>query len=379
MLTNEEPPAKFDEKATAVKAFGTFLKGTVADKAHSGSARQPFEEESSDYYPVALTLESMRPGDDLRRPVRARAHDREAPPADARSAAACCSRSTDSPTAPWRESDTGAATSSTRRSASSADLDSSGFGPSCAAPASSFASTTRRSEEHPDYGDVSRDAAKLDLEGFYDKMEDVLSPQPLDPQRAMLETISALEEQVRTRVKSVDNGRKWLDDGEGARVDARGPGDLRDERRLGGLLHAVARSAHPHRDRRRAGLPGARRPAARALRDARRPHRRRRWRASSSASSTRELESRSVEYTRTDGTAVQADARRGPRRAATALEMAYNPNDCVESRWGAPAGSAELATCRAHAPAEQRSRMESYRAWFHERRRPPRKYVPCSD
>ena len=56
-----------------------------------------------------------------------------------------------------------------------------------------------------------------------------------------------------------------------------------------------------------------------------------------------------------------------------ALEMAYNPNECVESRWGAPAGSAELATCRAHAPAEQRARMETYRAWFHERRRPPRK------
>jgi hypothetical protein len=56
-----------------------------------------------------------------------------------------------------------------------------------------------------------------------------------------------------------------------------------------------------------------------------------------------------------------------------AFEVAYNPNDCVESRWGAPAGSAERATCHAHAPAEQRSRMEGYRAWFHERRRPPRK------
>jgi hypothetical protein len=58
---------------------------------------------------------------------------------------------------------------------------------------------------------------------------------------------------------------------------------------------------------------------------------------------------------------------------SAALEMAYNPNDCVESRWGAPEGSEELATCRAHAPADQRSRMEAYRPWFHERRRPPRK------
>ena len=48
---------------------------------------------------------------------------------------------------------------------------------------------------------------KLDVEGFYDKMEDVLSPRPLDPERAMMETIAALEEQVRTRVQSVENGR----------------------------------------------------------------------------------------------------------------------------------------------------------------------------
>src|SRR5205807_2094097 len=61
-----------------------------------------------------------------------------------------------------------------------------------------------------EYGDLSREAEKLDVEGFYDRMEDVLSPKPLDADRALLETISALEEQVRTRVKSVDNGGKWL-------------------------------------------------------------------------------------------------------------------------------------------------------------------------
>ena len=52
--------------------------------------------------------------------------------------------------------------------------------------------------------------------------------------------------------------------------------------------------------------------------------------------------------------------------------MAYNPNDCVEMRWGAPEASAEASACRRHAPPEQRARMEDYRVWFHERRRPPR-------
>jgi len=41
-------------------------------------------------------------------------------------------------------------------------------------------------------------------------------------------------------------------------------------------------------------------------------------------------------------------------------------------RWGAPPGSDESATCSAHAPAEQTAKMAEYRAWFHERRRPPR-------
>jgi hypothetical protein len=56
----------------------------------------------------------------------------------------------------------------------------------------------------------------------------------------------------------------------------------------------------------------------------------------------------------------------------TDLEMAYNLNDCVELRWGAAPQSEEASTCKRHAPDTQRTKMTSYRAWFHERRRPPR-------
>ena len=52
--------------------------------------------------------------------------------------------------------------------------------------------------------------------------------------------------------------------------------------------------------------------------------------------------------------------------------MAYNPNDCVELRWGAREGTPELATCKRRAPADQRARMEQYRSWFRDARRPPR-------
>jgi hypothetical protein len=53
-----------------------------------------------------------------------------------------------------------------------------------------------------------------------------------------------------------------------------------------------------------------------------------------------------------------------------ALEMAYNPNDCVELRWGAPPNSDEASTCERHAPAEQRAKMIKYRSWFQERHWP---------
>ena len=57
---------------------------------------------------------------------------------------------------------------------------------------------------------------------------------------------------------------------------------------------------------------------------------------------------------------------------APALEMAYNVNDCVELRWGAAEKSEEAATCKRTASGAQRAKMAKYRAWFHERRRPPR-------
>ena len=56
----------------------------------------------------------------------------------------------------------------------------------------------------------------------------------------------------------------------------------------------------------------------------------------------------------------------------TAFEVAYNPNDCVEVRWGATAGTPEMATCKRHAPDDQKARMTEYRPWFRDARRPSR-------
>ena len=84
-----------------------------------------------------------------------------------------------------------------------------------------------------------------------------------------------------------------------------------------------------------------------------------------------ELAARRFSYPRSDGSQWTLALKDAVDRAVD-LEMAYNPNDCVELRWGAPETGEEASTCKRHAPSVQRAKMAKYRVWFHERRRPPR-------
>src|SRR5262249_8777440 len=84
-----------------------------------------------------------------------------------------------------------------------------------------------------------------------------------------------------------------------------------------------------------------------------------------------ELGKRTFSYTRSNGSSFTLTLNDIVARAS-AFEAGYNPNDCVETRWGAPPGSREASTCARKAPAEQRARMQEYRGWFRDRHRPPR-------
>src|SRR5580693_1693740 len=46
-------------------------------------------------------------------------------------------------------------------------------------------------------------------------MDDVMSPERLDPRRAMEDAIASLDEQVKLRVTAVENGRKFQNTGHG--------------------------------------------------------------------------------------------------------------------------------------------------------------------
>ena len=50
------------KSAGLAASFGHFVQSTVADAVHSGSARTPLGDENTDYYPVSLTQDTLRPG-----------------------------------------------------------------------------------------------------------------------------------------------------------------------------------------------------------------------------------------------------------------------------------------------------------------------------
>ena len=224
--------------------------------------------------------------------------------------------------------------------------------------------------KNPQYGDFSLDQSRLGVEDFYDRMDDVMSPAPLDPLRAMKEAITSLEEQVKVRVTSVENGRKFQNSG-------RGEATMPDGAAIFETIGAWEDFSTPSRDLRLLiaidvvrGFPD---------RVARRPERYAMPKEKSIADVKAELESvlaselsaRKFSYPRSDGSPWTLALKDVADRTAD-LEMAYNPNDCVELRWGAPDKSEEASTCKRHAPSAQRAKMTKYRTWFHERRRPPR-------
>ncbi len=224
--------------------------------------------------------------------------------------------------------------------------------------------------DDPRFPPFSDEQAHLSPEEFYARMSAFIHPQGLDPVRACGDTLDALVEQLQTRVGSVENGERYM------RAHPSPAVTMPQGAHIFETIGPWEDYATPSRDMRLiiamnvlAGLPDriVRHPELYVLGGGRAED----ARAAVEALHARRVRETTIVYTRSDGspwTLTLADvlARR------TAFEMAYNPNDCVEIRWGATPGSPEYATCRRHAPAEQLARMAEYRPWFREARRPPR-------
>jgi len=222
--------------------------------------------------------------------------------------------------------------------------------------------------KNPNYGDVSLEQMNFSMEEFYDRMDEVMSPDPLDPAKAMADAITSLAEQVNTRVTAVENGRKFQNSGKG---DASMP----DGASIFETNGAWEDFSTPARDLRLLiaidvvrGFPDrvARLPQRYAIPFGQTPAG---VKANLQSALASELAARKITYTRSDGSPWTLTLKDVVDRA-TDLEMAYNPNDCVELRWGAAQGSDEAATCKKHAPVAQRAKMSDYRSWFRDRHWP---------
>jgi len=348
-----------------LKRLGEFFRTTLANAARSGAGRTPADEQDSDYYPIALSGNTLRPGVIFGDPYgHVLVVVQRVPQAPSHAGVLLAVDGQPDGTVArkrfWRGNFLFAIDPA---------LGSAGF--------KRFRPIARDKQgrlARPDNAALAdfspTDQSEAGVEGFYDKVEDVLSPAPLDPSQALLETLQALEEQVKARVVSVENGRRFLASGGP-------PAEMPDGDNIFETIGEWEDFSTPSRDLRlliaidvARSLPSRveRRPGRYAMPVGEAPDR---LRASLEERLASELRERKFSYTRTDGSAWELSLDDVAGRQG-ALEVAYNPNDCVETRWGAPAGSAEISTCAGHAPAEQRTKMETYRQWFHDRRRPVR-------
>ena len=166
--------------------------------------------------------------------------------------------------------------------------------------------------QNPSYGDFSLDQSQMSAEDFYDRMDDVMSPEPLDPVKAMTDAIASLNEQVKTRVTSVENGRKYQEKQPGEVAMPNGPSIFETSGRLGGFLHSGARFPSADRDRCRAGISRSRHSAGVALRDAERQEHRGREKRVAGRARLRACLAKNILYAQR-WLAVDAVAEGGPR------------------------------------------------------------------
>jgi hypothetical protein len=220
------------------------------------------------------------------------------------------------------------------------------------------------------YTPFSMEQYEGSADDFYDSVEALINPRPLEPASVQRSLVDALEESVVRRVVSVDNGEQWIRQHSGRTMEmpegsaifqTSGPWEdfatpSRDMRLLISLDAVVGFADAVRRSPGRFGLDEDDVDATVAELE---------------GVLAEELESRTFSYTRSDGSEQELTLKQVVDRME-AFEMAYNPNDCIEIRWGAPESSDEYGTCRRHAPRGQRAKMREYQGWFDTRHRPPR-------
>ena len=352
-----------------VLAFNAFLR-RVMDGVHSGTARTSLDNENSDYYPVALELTALRPGVVFADPyghtlilIRWVSQTKDHPglllSVDAQPDGTVGVKRF------WK----GNFLFSTSEVVGEPGFKA--FRPVALQNGKVFLMKNETLTDSAGFAPYSLQQRKMEPDVFYHTMERLINPEPLDPETALLDLIESLHEQLLVRVTSVANGEAWVRSRPGEIVPM--PSGAAGIFLAGGQWENFST---PNRDLRLLiamdevlNFPDkvVRSPGDFNFSGQGSPEQVRTKLQSILDQKTSEI---SITYTRTDGSLKELTVRELLDRR-DAFEMAYNPNDCIESRWGAPENSDERATCRRHAPSYQLETMRSVRKWFTKRLHPP--------
>lgn len=212
---------------------------------------------------------------------------------------------------------------------------------------------------------------KMATKEFYHSMERLINPSPLDPETELVDLIQALHEQLLVRVTSVANGEEYFKQHPGTNIPM--PSSAAGIFLAGGQWEDFST---PNRDLRLLiamdavlDFPDlvAHSPEDFKISKSISPEQIKKKLQSILEQKVSEL---SINYTHTDGSVQKLTVAEILKRK-DAFEMAYNPNDGIEVRWGAPENSEERAGCRRHVPSYQLEKMKSVRIWFSKRLHPP--------
>jgi len=364
---NEDPPTGHDPLA----AIRSFLR-QMANHVQSGSARTALDDDATDYYPVALDRKALRPGTIYADPyghVMLIVKWVDQTPERGGLLLAVDGQPDTSIGRKRFWEGTFLFTNDTK----SAGPGFKAFRPVVRGADGHLVALPNREiggagdSAHPPFSD---EQAKLTPDAFYARMGKLINPRGLEAEKAYRETLDALAEQLTTRVGSVGNGEKFQKE--------KGPVviPMPDGAKIFETTGPWEDYATPSRDMRLLiamnvllGLPDriVKHPELFNL-GGRKPEIVRGEIVKLHASL---IGTRGITYIRSDGSPWKLTvADLLARRAA--LEIAFNPNDCVETRWGAAEGTPEYATCVRHAPPDQHAKMAEVRGWFQEARRPAR-------
>jgi|WetSurMetagenome_2_1015567.scaffolds.fasta_scaffold00062_14 hypothetical protein len=356
-------------RSNPVQSFNTLLR-MVMDGVHSGTARTSLDNENSDYYPVALERNSLRPGTVYADPyghtliiVSWKPQNRDHPglllAVDAQPDKTIAVKRF------WK----GNFLFNTNEVVGEPGFKA--FRPIVIENGQPRLLKNKDLTSSAGYIPFSMEQRKMESAVFYHKMERLINPKPLDPEDAMTDLINALHEQLLVRVKSVENGEAYFRSHPGVVIPM--PSNANAIFQAGGQWEDFST---PNRDLRLLiaidaiiDFPGyvAAYPEDFRLSPSASPEK---TKEKLQSLLDRKVSSLSITYTRSDGSPQELIMAEILKRRE-ALEMAYNPNDGAEIRWGAPENSTERSTCRRQAPPYQQKTMQAVRKWFNKRLHPP--------